>query len=98
MPGGDLSLVFPCLLGLFVVVIVVVYGASTVSREQSASDTSLPCTAPASGGCHWHKPLLEEVNEMAVVDSLQDGAGRKLSGVRCQTHDACALSIGNTES
>lgn len=99
MPGGDLSLVSPdCLLGSFVFLTVVVYAAWTASREQSSSDTCLPCTPPVPGDCHWHKPLLEEVKEMTVLDSLQDGAGRKLSDVQCQTHDACALSIGNTES
>lgn len=99
MPGGDLSLVSPnCLLGSFVFLTVVVYAACTASREPSSSDTSLPCTPPAPGDCRWHKPFFEEVKEMAVLDSLQDGAGRKLSGVECQTHDVCALSIGNTES
>lgn len=77
----------------------VVYAVWTTSREQPSSDTSLPCTPPPPpGDCHWHKCLLEEVNEMAELDTLQDGAGRKLSGVQCQTHDVCALSIGNTES
>ena len=76
----------------------VFYAVWTTSREQSSSDASLPCTPLPPGDCHWHKRLLEEVNEMAELDTLQDGAGRKLSGVQCQTHDVCALSIGNTES
>lgn len=76
----------------------VFYAVWTTSREQSSSDASLPCTPPPPGDRHWHKCLLEEVNEMAELDTLQDGAGRKLSGVQCQTHDVCALSIGNTES
>jgi len=99
MLGGDLSLVSPdSLLYSFVFLTVVVYAAWTASREQSSSDTRLPYTPPALGDQHWHKPFLEEVKEMAVLDSLRDGAGKKLSGVRCQTHDVCALSIGNTES
>lgn len=95
MPGGDLSLVSPkSLLGSFVFLTVVAYTAWTVSREQTSSDTSLPCSLPAPAD----KPFLEEVSAMAVLDLLQDGAGRKWSGVDCQTHDVCALSIGNTES
>lgn len=48
------------------------------------------CSPP--GGGHWHRPLsLKRLSKWAILASLQDGAGRKLSGVQCQTHDVCSF-------
>lgn len=84
------SLVSPdCLLGSLVFHIVVGSAAWTASRELLSSDISALHSS-------WRRPLaqaplLEEVKQMAVLASLQDGAGRKLSGVQCQTHDVCSF-------
>lgn len=67
MPGGDLSL--SSFLTAFWAHLFFLQGWFVLQGLQGegihpSSDTSLPCPPPAPGEHCWHKPLLEEVNQM----------------------------------